>query len=299
MTSLQKLKTSVAKKSLANILEPLNEPSTFERLMPVSHSLPDNELLVVSLPENANQNLSITDYKLSTDNKRQNDDNLFISNATELIKQNNDGLCNPEDTTNTFNLTSDNNTTSKPPLVLNSGRIDQTKSQVSQSSKIPKKSHSNFCIFCKEIKTKFANHSIIRHNNGSEVRNFMYLKKECEICLQRLNVEKKEFDRAAWLYLQELTLTYIQLFNRRRVREIKRLTVDNYKKKEYARQFIRITLQGKLSRTVSLLLTPFMTTCIECILHFRQAAGVKAENKLIFAKPGDNDFCKDSSGFVH
>ncbi|XP_074113924.1 uncharacterized protein LOC141536985 [Cotesia typhae] len=140
-----------------------------------------------------------------------------------------------------------------------------------------------------------------------------YLKKECVICLQRLNDEKQEFDRGAWLHLQECTLICIQLFNRRRAGEIERLTLENYENKkgiaddvdkkllekfskniqEYARQFIRITLRGKLSRIVSLLLTPFMTACIECILYFRQAANVKAENKFIFAKPGDNYLGKE------
>ena len=98
----------------------------------------------------------------------------------------------------------------------------------------------------------------------------------------------KEFNFHAWQLLTQCSLEFIQIFNRRRAGEIERLTIINNnnkknlnddidvdllnkfqeKTRECSKQFVRLTLREKLSRTVSVLLSPFMSLCIETILKF-------------------------------
>ncbi|XP_029159005.1 uncharacterized protein LOC114931205 [Nylanderia fulva] len=136
-----------------------------------------------------------------------------------------------------------------------------------------------------------------------------YLKKECNTCLEILD---NEFNLNAWILLTQCTLIFIQIFNRRRAGEIERLTLINYQNKEaldenvdqelykqlsnstkeFAKQFVRLTLRGKLGRTVSVLLSPFVIQCIETILKFRKYAGVSSNNEYIFSVPHTNRLSK-------
>ncbi|KAI8114691.1 hypothetical protein CVS40_12957 [Lucilia cuprina] len=83
----------------------------------------------------------------------------------------------------------------------------------------------------------------------------------------------KKYSDVCWHELVKATLIFIQIFNRRRPGEIERLTINNYLSKEvitdnvgkeilenmsqesvaFAKQFERLTLRGKLGRTVSVL----------------------------------------------
>lgn len=45
-------------------------------------------------------------------------------------------------------------------------------------------------------------------------------------------------------------------------------------------------MRGKLNRTVPVLLSRYMTRCIETILNFREKMGVKPENSYVFGIPG-------------
>lgn len=128
-----------------------------------------------------------------------------------------------------------------------------------------------------------------------------YLKEECEMCLKLLN---QKFDKDAWLLLSQCALILLQIFNRRRAGEIERLTLADYKNQEslnenvdpdiyrnlsdstkkFASQFVRLTLRGKLGRTVSVLLSPFLVECIEMMLKYRKQAGVRADNEYVFTK---------------
>ncbi|XP_074112130.1 uncharacterized protein LOC141535868 [Cotesia typhae] len=136
-----------------------------------------------------------------------------------------------------------------------------------------------------------------------------YVKSECENCLKILD---EKFNFNAWQLLTQSFLIFIQIFNRRRAGEIERLTIVNYSNKkrlnddidadllskfpeqtrECSKQFVRLTLRGKRSRTVSVLLSPFMMLCIETILKFRKNAGVKSNNEYIFSVPGENRLAK-------
>ncbi|KAK0076137.1 hypothetical protein PV325_005823 [Microctonus aethiopoides] len=136
-----------------------------------------------------------------------------------------------------------------------------------------------------------------------------YLKKECCTCLEILG---EEFNKDAWMLLTQCTLIFIQIFNRQRAGEIERLTLTNYENKEeldenidpdlykqfsnstkeFAKQFVRLVLRGKLGRTVSVLLNPFVVECIETIIKFRKQAGVKSDNEYIFSDPHANKLSK-------
>ena len=113
-----------------------------------------------------------------------------------------------------------------------------------------------------------------------------YLKNNCMASLSTL---QNNFDFSAWELLTECTLVFIQIFNRRRAGEIERLTKTDYENqetldknvnadlyqhlskesKEYARNFVRITIRDKLGRTVPVLLDSFMSECINTILKYR------------------------------
>lgn len=136
-----------------------------------------------------------------------------------------------------------------------------------------------------------------------------YLKKQCEASLYIL---EKNFDLSSWKTLTECTLILIQIFNRRRAGEIERLTIADYKNQEtldknvnpdlyeklseesqqYAKKFARITIRGKLGRTVPVLLNAIVIKSIDTILKYRKKAGIKPDNEYIFSVPNANKFKK-------
>lgn len=138
---------------------------------------------------------------------------------------------------------------------------------------------------------------------------FNYLKKEATICCELL---QDKFDSAAWKLLNQCTLILIQIFNRRRAGEIERLKLVDYENKEkldeninedlcrnlspetmqYAKQYVRLTLRGKLSRTVSVLLSPFIVEYIEILLKYRKEASISSRNEYVFAVPNTNSLKK-------
>lgn len=62
--------------------------------------------------------------------------------------------------------------------------------------------------------------------------------------------------------------------------------------KEFAKQFVQLTLRGKLGRTVSELLSPLVVQCIEIIFKFRKYAGVSSDNEYIFNVLHTNNLSK-------
>lgn len=131
---------------------------------------------------------------------------------------------------------------------------------------------------------------------------YSYLKNEIINAMENI---LNSFSISIWTKLVQATLIFIQIFNRRRAGEIERLTIENFNNKEditenmdndmlqnisndslqFAKQFVRITLRGKLGRTVSVLLCPMSVKAIEIILKFRSNAGITKDNKYIFSKP--------------
>ncbi|XP_058980347.1 uncharacterized protein LOC131803275 [Musca domestica] len=130
--------------------------------------------------------------------------------------------------------------------------------------------------------------------------------------LDSIAVLTEKFDLNAWKNLVETTLICIQVFNRRRAGEIERITIDNFINKEeitncleaglldnmseesiqFAKQFVRISLRGKLGRTVSVLLDPMCIKAVQLILKFRKNAGIKNSNPYIFSAPATSKLSK-------
>ncbi|XP_067211702.1 uncharacterized protein [Linepithema humile] len=118
------------------------------------------------------------------------------------------------------------------------------------------------------------------------------------------NFLKEEFTYEAWLTLTKMTLTSVQVFNRRRAGEIQRTLIEDYKSyqginyqtnemyetlstraKEIAKRYVRFTLRGKLGRTVPVLLTGELRDCIDMILKYKKAAKVSVNNPYLFGLP--------------
>ncbi|XP_067207109.1 uncharacterized protein [Linepithema humile] len=122
---------------------------------------------------------------------------------------------------------------------------------------------------------------------------------------------KETFFYDNWLELSKVTLTSVQLFNRRRAGEIEHLLIkdfENYEQisestdkdllqslsgeaREIAKKYVRFTIRGKLMRTVPVLLSAQLLQCIELILKYRGDARVPAENPYLFGIPGYNKSC--------
>lgn len=118
------------------------------------------------------------------------------------------------------------------------------------------------------------------------------------------NSLKQKFSYEAWLTLTKVTLTSVQVFNRRRAGEIQRTLIEDYKTyeginyqtnemyealsthaKDIAKKYVRFTLRGKLGRTVPVLLTGELRDCIDMILKHRKAAKVSTKNPYLFGLP--------------
>lgn len=138
---------------------------------------------------------------------------------------------------------------------------------------------------------------------------YVYLKEKIE---NGVSVLQQKFVLPSWIELVKSTLIFIQIFNRRRAGEIERLTVSNYKNKEritdnmekelmlnlskesltFAKQFIKISLRGKLGRTVSVLLSPLGVKAVDLILKYRSIAGISEDNVYIFSKHSASEHSK-------
>lgn len=109
-----------------------------------------------------------------------------------------------------------------------------------------------------------------------------------------------------WRELSSLTLVRMFVFNRRRTGEMDRIHVEDLnsrqqiseknnpeeynslsnQEKERVQKYTRLTICGKLGRTVAVLLCPETEASINLILKYRSAAKVHDKNPFIFGMPG-------------
>lgn len=119
-----------------------------------------------------------------------------------------------------------------------------------------------------------------------------YLKDERTKALKLL--QKNGFSIQAWRILAETTLVSTMIFNRRRAGELERILIEDLKNpavisKEEAPElqksllkYVRITIRGKLARTVPVLLHEEMLSCMQMIVEYRKYASVPVENPYVF-----------------
>ncbi|EFN69585.1 hypothetical protein EAG_07978, partial [Camponotus floridanus] len=119
-----------------------------------------------------------------------------------------------------------------------------------------------------------------------------YLKTERSKALEFL--QTNGFSIQAWRMLAETTLISIMIFNRRRAGELERVLIENLENcaaisKEEASElykslskYVRMTIRGKLGRTVPVLLHEEILKCMQMIVNYRKHAGVSENNPYIF-----------------
>ncbi|KAK0073117.1 hypothetical protein PV325_010258 [Microctonus aethiopoides] len=132
------------------------------------------------------------------------------------------------------------------------------------------------------------------------------------VCESSMNILKQCFEISAWKALAEASLILLQMFNRRRAGEIERIEIEDFnnkesvdkqvnpdfysklseKSREYAKKYVRITIRGKLGRTVPALLDNNLVNYIQTIIDNRKNAGVKSSNPYIFGIPTMNSHSK-------
>ncbi|KAJ8018491.1 hypothetical protein HOLleu_43490 [Holothuria leucospilota] len=131
------------------------------------------------------------------------------------------------------------------------------------------------------------------------IRLTTHLKETAQLQKKTLQQETGNIP-TVWRTLNEVTLTQVMLFNRRRQGEISKMSVDDYKsrccpeaedhisdvlsdfEKELCQKFKRVEIVGKKGRTVPVLLTEEMEESMSVLLSKREAAGVMADNKFMF-----------------
>lgn len=105
---------------------------------------------------------------------------------------------------------------------------------------------------------------------------------------------------SSWKKLNEITLTQVMMFNRRRQGEISKMTTDDYSKrcltqnndyitdalsefeKELCKKFKRLEILGKKGNTVPVLLTTDMEESIDLLLSKRKDVFVNEDNPFLF-----------------
>ena len=127
-----------------------------------------------------------------------------------------------------------------------------------------------------------------------------YLKGKMEEYSEKLS---KNFSYETWKSLAEVTLTAIQVFNRRRAGETERILIEDYKnyvcacgtsstckttKSDETHNYVRFTIRGKLCRTVPVLLDANMLKSIQLLLQYRKDANVPTHNPFLFGLPSKN-----------
>ncbi|KAF5305491.1 hypothetical protein FQA39_LY01582 [Lamprigera yunnana] len=126
---------------------------------------------------------------------------------------------------------------------------------------------------------------------------------------KRIMLYKKlraRFDFNVWKECSSVTLTAIQVFNRRRAGELERLKIadlNNYQSindKTYeeiltdipvndqtnANKYVRCVLRGKLGRNVSIIIDIDELQTLKTIIDMREKAGVTETNPYVFGLPG-------------
>lgn len=111
------------------------------------------------------------------------------------------------------------------------------------------------------------------------------------------------FDLTSWKDLSK-SIMILFLFNRKRVGEIDTITVEDFTRKlcpdtdiynslseterKFANWYFHLTVRGKLTRPVNLLIMKKLPESINVLLKHRKEAGMSDTNSFLFAKQGNS-----------
>ncbi|KAL6256689.1 hypothetical protein P5V15_012808 [Pogonomyrmex californicus] len=163
-----------------------------------------------------------------------------------------------------------------------------------------KKNTENFLKLLQEDFSVTVNKTLPSLDDIKLLHNFLQTNRRS--AFQRLS---DEFTYGAWRQLAQFTLISVQVFNRRRVGEIERISIDDYRHqegikektnsdlytslsdeaREIAKKYVRFLIRGKLGRSVPVLDCE-MKECIDLLLRYRKEANIPDKNPYIFAFPG-------------
>ncbi|KAJ8021969.1 Hematopoietic prostaglandin D synthase [Holothuria leucospilota] len=111
---------------------------------------------------------------------------------------------------------------------------------------------------------------------------------------------------SSWKKLNEITVTQIMMFNRKRQGEVSKMKTDDYAKrslapdvdyvteglsnfeKQLCKQFKRVEIVGKKGNTVPVLLTADMEESVDLLLEKRKDIGIHENNKFLFPCGSEN-----------
>ncbi|KAF5274677.1 hypothetical protein FQR65_LT16908 [Abscondita terminalis] len=130
-----------------------------------------------------------------------------------------------------------------------------------------------------------------------------FLKRERQKLVCQL---KSSFSKSQWKALLEVTLTSLQLFNRKRPGEIERMLIEDYTAaqsisqdvedpifkslsdchKKKAADYVKINIRGKLGRSVPVLVHKELGDCMKLCLNRRSLAGVHTHKPYVFGVSG-------------
>ncbi|KAL6263270.1 hypothetical protein P5V15_006070 [Pogonomyrmex californicus] len=130
-----------------------------------------------------------------------------------------------------------------------------------------------------------------------------FLQTNRRLAFERLN---NVFTYDTWQELAQFTLISIQVFNRRRVDEIERMSINDFTNREningtnpdlllsdearkIAEKYIRFRIRGKFGKPIFVVLDYEMKNCIDLLLQYRKKANIPEKNPYIFALPGYNN----------
>lgn len=125
-----------------------------------------------------------------------------------------------------------------------------------------------------------------------------YLMEEATKCFNRL---EKKYSYSDWLLLNELTLTMVITFNRKRPGETQHILLSDYSGRGVvdnetiatlpqqdqlaAKNYSRIKLRGKKGRPVPALVNKEMEQYIESLIKHRKSSNIDDDNPYLFALP--------------
>lgn len=125
-----------------------------------------------------------------------------------------------------------------------------------------------------------------------------YINKQSKVSFVELS---KQFSSAAYLNLARMTMASLIVFNRRRTGETQNIRTENYHLREYlddkwlatlsvedqklAKQYSRMTIRGKLDRTVPCLIKPDVDKSIQLLIRHRKNAKIADDNEFLFGLP--------------